>query len=177
MDIDELIKILGIKNPTKKIKEHPKMLQLLEYTKSHDIYEHDFIIQEDAFITLLENINSLDVLLNILKKSYILLGINYHALEYAKFFNLYNPEILDYSLDANILFDEEYLKYASIEWTEEILKNQEKVLEINNKTLTLKDNGDEESVDYLESFLLNLIALKEAKNLGLLKDAIRKLSE
>ncbi len=175
--MEELIKALGIKNPTKKIKEHPKMLQLLEYTKLHDIYEHDFDIQEDAFITLLENINSLDVLLNILKKSYILLGINYHALEYANFFNLYDPGVLDYSLDAAILVDEEYLKYASVEWTQGILKKQEKVLEINDKTLTLKDNEDDDSEDYIESFLLNLVSLKKAKDLGLLKDAIKKLSE
>ena len=176
--MEELIKALGIKNPTDKIRKHPKMLQLLEYTKLHDIYEHDFDIQEDAFITLLENINSLDVLLNILKKSYILLGINYSALEYAKFFNIYNPEVLDYyDSESAILVDEEYLKYASVEWTEEILKNQEKVLVINDKTLTLKDNEDEESVDYIESFLLNLVALKKAKDLGLLKDAIKKLSE
>ena len=210
--MEELIKVLGIKNPTDKIRKHPKMLQLLQYVKSHDIYlyvsdendiftengeeddvEYDnymFKINEDAFITLLENINSFEVLIKMLRREYLLVCINYNALEDAKFFNIYDPDVVIRSLEADILVDEEYLKYASVEWTVEVLMKHPKVLQIKGKKLTLKDNvmpeynsvywDTDHNEDYIINkfrFELNLRALNKAKKLGLLKEAIKMLSE
>ena len=217
MDIEKLIKILEIKNPTDKIREHPKMLQLLQYIKLHDIYsnvpdeniiftengEEDDVeypvfdydnfmykINEDAFITLLENINSFEVLIKMLRREYLLVCINYNALEDAKFFNIYDPDVVIRSLEADILVDEEYLKYASVEWTVEVLMKHPKVLQIKGKKLTLKDNvmpeynsvywDTDHNEDYIINkfrFELNLRALNKAKKLGLLKEAIKMLSE
>ncbi len=178
MTITELIKILGIKNPTLKIKNHLKMLQLLDFCNSHDIYEHGFEIKEENFLTLLENINSLEILLEILKNPAVLLNIDFVPKEMACFYNIYNPEILQYSPEAEILIDEEYLKYATKEWTENVLKNQTKILEVSNNKLILKENPyGEDDEEYLESYLLNLVTLKKCKELNLLKEAIEKLSQ
>ena len=178
MTINELIKGLNIKNPTSKIKNHPKMFQLLDFCNSHDIYRSHIYIGEEGFLTLLENINSLETLLIILRNPGVLMDIDYYPEELACFYNIYNPEILQYGPEARILIDEEYLKYATKEWTENVLKNQTKVLEVSNNKLTLKENYyDEDDENSLESYLLNLVALKKCKELNLLKEAIEKLSQ
>lgn len=174
----DLIKAFGIKNPTEKVRKHPKMKQILAYCneKEVDIYEHFEDINEDAFCILLDHIHSIETFLQIINHTGVFLSINFHPKEIACFYNLYRPEI-PYSEYANILLDPEYLTYASKEWTENLIFHQQKVLSISNQKLSVRKNPhDPEDEDYIDSYLLNLISLNEAKNLHLLKEAIEKLS-
>ena len=180
MTINDLIKIFGIKDPTDKIKKHPKVIQILDYCNNHDVilYRHHFYTLEKNFIILIENLNSIETLLKMLKKSVILLNIDFDAYEMAKFYNIYDPNILSYNEDTEILMDEEYLKYTTKEWTENVFFNQKKILTISKNRIYLRRNTiSEDSENYIESYLLNLVKLKEAKELGLLKEAIIKLSK
>lgn len=173
MTMKEMLETFGIKNPTSKSINHPKMRQLLNYCNKNDIdiFEHDFLINEDAFLTLVQNIHSFETLMLIVKKASVLLNIDYNPKEMAIFYNYYDPQILQYNLDNEILIDEEYLKYASKEWTEHNFINQRKILVWENDRLILKENPyhDEE---YIASFDLNVQALKKAKEHNLLKEAI-----
>ena len=52
-----------------------------------------------------------------------------------------------------------------------------KILNITNNKITLTDNpNDRFDENYTEEYLLNLVELKKAKELNLLKEAIEKLS-
>lgn len=174
MTTKELLETFGIKNPSLKLIKHPKVLQILAYCNQFDVtlYEHDFEIQEDVFLIFLDNINEIATLLKLLKRTDILLNLNFNPQEIARFYNLYDSEKLQYSEYTKILIDDEYLKYATKEWTEMKLLKENKVLSITNKEIKLIDNKEE-----VDSFLLNLISLQKAHDLGLLFEAISKLSE
>lgn len=178
MTVKELLKVIGIKKPTIKLMTHPKLIQVLNCCNEQDItvYEHDFVINEDAFIVFLDNIHSIETLFELLKNVSFLLSINYNPKEIAIFYNLYDSKKLQYNEDSEILIDDEYLMYATKEWTENTFIKQDKVLYISDKRMILKPNLKKiDEDDYVESYLLNLIALKKAKELGLLKEAIKKL--
>ena len=180
MTMNELLNAVGIKKPSLRIKKHPKMLQVLKYCNDHDIdiYENGMDINEDAFLVLLENIHSIETLAEILKNSAVLLSIDFNPKEIALFYNLYDPEVLQYNTESEILIDKEYLKYATKEWTEKYFLAQPKVLHVSKNRMMLRNNPrDCYDEDYLETSLLNLVALKKAKDLGLLKEAIKKISE
>ena len=117
LNINEFLKLLGVKNPTNKIKKHPKVLQILNYCNQNDkdLYEHNFSIKEESLIILIENIHSTETLLQILTNVSVLLNLDEYPLQLATFYNLYNPQILTYSEYSDILIDEEYLKYATKE--------------------------------------------------------------
>ncbi len=177
MNMNELLNTINI-NDKKILKNHPKMILFLKYINENncDIYEHDFAINAKAFQILLETINSFSTLLEILKKSADLLSINFNPKQMANFYNLYNPNIIQYSKDAEILMDQEYLKYTSIKWTEEKFLNLNKVLYITNNRIILKNNPhNPNDYKYIESYLLNLVSLKKAKDLNLMKQALIKL--
>ena len=176
MTKEELLNALGIKHPTASLLNHPKVLELLNYCNINDatIYERDLEIKEDAFKILIENIHSFETLLTILHNTGVILSLEYYPKEIATFYNLYNSKKLQYSEDVNILIDEEYLKYASKEWTEDVFINEERLLCIDNQSFTLKEP---KSLDDAPIYLLNLAALKEAQERGLLKEAIAKFME
>lgn len=178
MTMIEFLTFLGIENPTEKSMLHPKMKQFLDYCNKmdSDLYEHSFSIQEDAFLTLLETIHSMEKLLSLLKMSHVLLNINYSPKEIATYYNLYSIDFLPYSEDTKILMDEEYLKYATVEWTEKEFLAKQKVLVVLDDHLSFKIPHPENEEEEVESYLLNLVALKEAKEKNLLKEAITLLS-
>ena len=175
--MNELLNMIGIDDKSK-LKKHPKMKLFLNYIIENncDVYEHGFYIKADCFQVLLENIHSFDVLLEILKKSADLLSINFNPKEMADFYNLYDPRIIQFSKDALILIDEEYLKYTTIKWTVEKFLKIDKVLYVSKERIILKDNPNkDDEYKYVESYLLNFVALKKAKELNLLKEAIERL--
>lgn len=176
MTKEELLNAFGIKQPTDSLLNHPKVLELLNYCNINDatIYEGALEIKEEAFKVLLENIHSFETLLVIMHNTGVVLSLEYHPKEIATFYNLYNPKKLQYSEDANILITDEYLKYASKEWTEDIFFNEERVLHINNQNFILKEKS---AFDDTPTYLLNLKALEEAQDMGLLKEALAKFME
>ncbi len=180
LTMNDLLDAFGIIHPTQKLKKHPKMQQILNFCNDNgiDVYEHEKEIQEDAFCILLDEIHSVETLLKIINNTGVFLSLNYYPREIAIFYNLYNPDILQYSEYTEILIDPEYLKYATKEWTEHQFLQQTKVLKVSGQRLSLRENpsGSSEE-DFVESYLFNLEALKEAKEKNLLKEAIEKISE
>lgn len=181
MTIERMIEIIGIKKPTKKLLENKKMYQLYKYyilNDDVDIYDCGVELDEKAFLYLLNNMHSVRNIACILSNVPDMLNINYNTRELSSFYNLYDPEVVEYSTSANILIDEEYLKYASKEWTEDTLLNQEKVLHVGEKKMVLRENAHKPYEDeYIPSFTQNLEALKKAKDSGRLEKAIERLSE
>ena len=176
MTKEELLNTLGIKHPTDSLLNHPKVLELLNYCNINDatIYEGNFEIKEEAFKILLENIHSFETLLVILHNTGVLLSLEYHPKEIALFYNLYDSEKLQYSEYADILISDEYLKYASKEWTEDVFLHEERVLYFDNQSFMLQEPSPN---DEAPIYLLNLTALKKAQDRGLLKEAIAKFME
>ena len=178
MTVEELLEILGIQKNQHLLINHPKMLQLLAYCTQEDVsvYEHSFEIKGEAFLVLLEEIHSLQVLVEILKKSSVLLNLNDTPYEIAKFYNLYYPHFLEYSVDSAILIDDEYLKYATKEWTENQFLQFQKILKIEDGKVFLQEHSSQQEED-IECYLYNLVALKQAKEAHLLKEALQKMME
>lgn len=176
MTKEELLNALGIKHPTDSLLNHPKVLELLNYCNTNDatIYEGYMEIKEEPFKVLIENIHSFETLLVILHNTGVILSLEYHPKEIATFYNLYDSNKLQYSEEANILTTDEYLKYASKEWTEDVFFKEERVLYINNQSFTLQAS---KSDDEAPAYLLNLVSLQKAQDMGLLKEALAKFME
>lgn len=180
MTIKEFIEATKIKVSTKEIYQSTKVKQLMDYINEHDIeiYENDIAIKEEAFLELLENIHSLDVFLKILSRTADVLSINYHPRELAMFYNMYDPDKFDgisYE-EAKILLDEEYLKYASKEWTESKLLSYPRTLHVSSsRIISRKNNKSEYDEDYIEPIYINLRALNDAKDRKLLKEAVSRI--
>lgn len=181
INLKEFIDVTNIKLTTKEIYEDTKVKQLITYINDNDIdiYENNLYINEDAFLELLHNIHSLDVFLRIIYSSVNILSIEYHGKEMAMLYNMYDPKKIGYmSYDEfNILLDEEYLKYASKEWTEDYLINYPRILYVyKDKVVSRRNTKYEDEKDYIRPLYLNLKALRKAKENGLLKEAIKKIS-
>lgn len=177
----DFIEATKIKLTTKEIYQSTKVKQLIDYINEYniDIYESDISINEEAFLELLENVHSLDVVIKILSKTSDLLSINYRSKQIATFYNLYDVdkfEDLSYE-EAKILLDEEYLKYASKEWTESKLLSYPRVLHIssNSRIISRKNSKSEDDEDYIEPIYINLKALEKAKQNKLLKEAVLRI--
>lgn len=180
--LKDFIKALNIKLTTKEIYKDTKVKQLIKYINDNniDIYENDLYINEEVFLELLHNIHSLDTFVRILYSNASLLNINYHVKEMIMLYNMYDPRKIGYmSYDEfSILIDKEYLKYASKEWTEDYFINYPRILHVYKDRVVSKCNTRyEDEVDYVRPLFLNLDALKKAKENGLLKEVINKISK
>ena len=74
-----------------------------------------------------------------------------------------------------ILTDNEYLKYASIEWTQDIFSKSELIIKLYENKVKFEENpynsGD---IEYISAFEQNLRVLIIAKKQGRLEEVIRK---
>ena len=72
-----------------------------------------------------------------------------------------------------ILTDNEYLKYASIEWTQDIFSKSELIIKLYENKVKFEENpynsGD---IEYISAFEQNLRTLAKAKKQGKLKEII-----
>lgn len=180
--LKDFIKALNIKLTTKEIYKDTKVKQLIKYINDNniDIYENGLYINEQAFLELLHNIHSLDTFIKILYSNANLLNINYHVKEMIMLYNMYDPKKVGYMPyeEFSILLDKEYLKYASKEWTEDYFINYPRILHVyKDRVISKCNNKYEDEVDYIRPLFLNLEALKKAKENGLLKEAINKISK
>ena len=181
INLKEFINATKIKLTTKEIFKDTKAEQLIKYINDNDIdiYENDLYIKEESFLDLLHSIYSLDVFLKILDNTSNILSIDYHSKEMAMLYNMYDPQKIEYMPydEFSILLDNEYLKYASKEWTENYLINYPRILYVyKDKIISRKNTKYEDEVDYVHPLYLNLEALKKAKEYHLLKEAINKIS-
>lgn len=181
ISLKDFIQATSIKLTTKEIFKDTKANQLIQYINDNniDIYENDLNINEKSFLELLHSVHSLDTFLKILNNIANILSIDYHYQEMAMLYNMYDPQKIGYMPynEFSILLDNEYLKYASKEWTENYLINYPRILHVyKDKIISRKSNKYEDDVDYIHPLYLNLEALKIAKENNLLKEAIEKIS-
>ncbi|MBO5477686.1 MAG: hypothetical protein J6A15_08050 [Clostridia bacterium] len=183
MDIVTLCNIFNFKC-TKEVERNTKVKQLVSYINQNQIEYSEVgekVISRDAFLRFLENINSIASAAKVLSEYKNLSAIGLNPELVAKFFNVYPPEGYNYpgSFVSELITDSEYLKLASIEWTNEhILRfSFDKILEVKGKRLTIKDNTltEENELDYMPGTHQNVESLKTAKKNNILKRAIESL--
>lgn len=181
MDIKTLCNIFNFEC-TKEIEENLKLRQLVEYIHKNNIEYSEVgedIISKEAFRKFIENIKSIKVASKVIGKYPNLAPIEFNPELVAKFFNIYDISIYPGSFVAELLVNEEYLKYASVEWTQEHILSFsfDKIIEIEKDTIIVKENKlTEENEDrYLPGMHQNVEALKKALKKGILKQAIESL--
>lgn len=181
MDIKTLCNIFNFKC-TKEIKENLKVRQLVEHINQNNIEYSDVeedILSKEAFIKFIENINSLKVATKVISEYPNLAGIEFNPELVAKFFNIYDISIYPGSFVAELLVNEEYLKYASVEWTKEHILSFSfnKVLEIKENKIIVKDNilTEDNEDKYMPGMHQNIEALKFAMKNNILKETIESL--
>ena len=117
MDIKTLCNIFNFEC-TKEIEENLKLRQLVEYIHKNNIEYSEVgedIISKEAFRKFIENIKSIKVASKVIGKYPNLAPIEFNPELVAKFFNIYDISIYPGSFVAELLVNEEYLIYASVE--------------------------------------------------------------
>ncbi|MBQ8379344.1 MAG: hypothetical protein IJX34_00840 [Clostridia bacterium] len=169
---------------TKEVERNTKVKQLVAYINQNHIEYSDVgekVISKEAFLKFLENINSIEVAAKVLSQYKNLTAIGLNPELVAKFFNVYPPESYSYpgSFVSELITDSEYLKLASIEWTNEhILRfSFDRILDVKGKRLAIRDNilTEENEFDFMPGTHQNVEALKTAKKNNILKRAIESL--
>ena len=181
MDIKTLSNIFNFEC-TKEVEENLKVRQLVEYINKNNIEYSDLgedILSKEAFINFIENVNSLKIASKVIGEYPNLAAIEFNPELVAKFFNIYDISIYPGSFIAELLVDEEYLKYASVEWTKEHILSFsfDKVLEIEKDKIIVKENKltEENEDEYLPGMHQNVEVLKYAIKKNILKEAIESL--
>lgn len=174
MNIRGLLRKLNVE-PAEEILKNPKMKQIVEFINKNDviIYESDEVVNAKAFNTFLENINSIEAIINILNKPSIVSAINYYPEILAEFYNLYDfKKVTWYGKKSRILIDSQYLKVASKEWTEDVLFQSRKNIYLNNGKVTLREEKSEDVIPIEH----NISVLARAKDEGVLFEVITKVT-
>lgn len=177
--------VFGLKKCTKEMENDEKLKQLIEYISKNKLdYKSigDNNISPKSFMSFLHNINSVERAVIALKKFPDNLSIDFAPESVAKFFNIYDPKEFSYpgSFAAELLTDDEYLRYATPEWTNSHILNYSynKVLSIDdNNVISVNDNylTQENEEVYESSMDINIDQLVIAKERGILKEAIGSL--
>lgn len=174
MDKVEFLQNIGVKL-TKKIQSNPKLTQIVNYIKNNNIIclANSNYINEEKFLYFITNMKSINSIIEVLNNDVYLLNFNYNYKELVKFFNIYNPKKIDMIGGSMILTDNEYLKYASIEWTQDIFSKSELIIKLYENKVKFEENpynsGD---IEYISAFEQNLRTLAKAKKQGKLKEII-----
>ena len=176
MDKVEFLKDIGVK-PTKEIQNNPKIRQIVNYIKNNDITNltNYYYINEEKFLYFITNMKSADTIIEVLKNDAYLVNFNYDYKELVKFFNIYNPKSINMIAGSMILTDKEYLKYATIEWTQDIFSKSELIIKLYKDKVEFKENPlKPKDIEYISAFEQNLRVLAIAKEQKRLKEAICK---
>lgn len=179
MDKVDFLRNIGVKT-TKEIKDNAKVKQINNYIEKNDIAysTSSTYINEDKFLYFILNMKSIPNIIEVLNNESYLLNFNYEYKELVKFFNIYNPKRISMISGARILTDEEYLKYASIEWTQNVFSKSELIIKLHKDKVQFEQNPySQKDVRYISAFEQNLRTLVEAKKLGILKDVIKRATD
>lgn len=175
----DFLRSFGLK-ATKEIKDNAKVKQINNYIEKNDIAHStsSTYINEDKFLYFILNMKSIPNIIEVLNNESYLLNFNYEYKDLAKFFNIYNPKRISMISGARILTDEEYLKYASIEWTQNVFSKSELIIKLHKDKVQFEQNPySQKDVRYISAFEQNLRTLVEAKKLGILKDVIKRATD
>ncbi len=176
MDKAEFLRNIGVK-ATKEIQSNQKISQLVNYIKNKDITNLTNVnyINEEKFLYFITNMTSADSIIEVLKNDAYLFNFNYDYKELVKYFNIYNPKKIAMIGGSMILTDKEYLKYATIEWTQDVFSKSELIIKLYKNKVEFEQNpynpGD---IEYISAFEQNLRVLIIAKKQGRLEEVIRK---
>ena len=174
MDKVDFLRNIGVK-ATKEIKDNAKVKQINNYIEKNDIAysTSSTYINEDKFLYFILNMKSIPNIIEVLNNESYLLNFNYEYKELVKFFNIYNPKRISMISGAKILTDNEYLKYAGIEWTQNVFSKSELIIKINKDKIQFEQNPYyPEDIRYISAFEQNLRTLVEAKKN---KEGLKKL--
>ena len=176
MDKAEFLRNIGVK-ATKEIQSNQKISQLVNYIKNKDITNLTNVnyINEEKFLYFITNMTSADSIIEVLKNDAYLFNFNYDYKELVKYFNIYNPKKIAMIGGSMILTDKEYLKYATIEWTQDVFSKSELIIKLYKNKVEFEQNpynpGD---IEYISAVEQNLRVLIIAKKQGRLEEVIRK---
>lgn len=176
MDKVEFLRNIGVK-ATDEIKNNPKIKQIVNYIKNKDItYLTNFnYINEEKFLYFIINMKSANSIIEVLNNDAYLFNFNYDYKDLVKFFNIYNPKKIDMIAGSMILTDNEYLKYATIEWTQDIFSKSELIIKLYKDKVEFEKNpynpGD---IEYIPAFEQNIRILSKAKKQGKLEEVIHR---
>lgn len=176
MDKVEFLRNIGVK-ATKEIQSNPKIRQIVNYIKNNDITDltNCNYINEEKFLYFITNMKSANSIIEVLNNDAYLLNFNYDYKELVKFFNIYNPKKIDMIGGSVILADKEYLKYATIEWTQDIFSKSELIIKLYKDKVEFEKNPyNPRDIEYISAFEQNLRVLVIAKKQGRLEEVIRR---
>lgn len=176
MDKKEFLLEIGVKT-TKDIQNNPKIRQVIDYIEENDIsyFSTGNYIDPDKFLYFIENMKSADKIISVLNKEAYLSNFNYDYKDLVKFFNLYNPDKIDMIGGSMVLTDSEYLKYTTIEWTENVLSKSEFIIKLNKDRVTFEENPYRPGeLEYISAFEHNVRTLALAKKEGRLLEVLKR---
>ena len=179
MEKVDFLRNIGVK-PTKEIKNNPKTKQIINYIEKNNIayLTNSNYINEEKFLYFILNMKSILNIIEVLNTESYIVSFNYEYKDLVKFFNIYNPKRISMISGAKILTDEEYLKYASIEWTQNVFSKSELIIKLHKDKVQFEQNPySQKDVRYIAAFEQNLRTLVEAKKLGILKDVIKRATD
>ena len=175
MDKVEFLRNIGVK-ATYEIKNNPKIKQIVNYIKNNKITSlaNSNYINEEKFLYFIINMKSANSIIEVLNNDTYLLNFNYDYKDLVKFFNIYNPKKIDMIAGSMILTDNEYLKYATVEWTQDVFSKSELIIKLYKDRIEFEKNPyNPEDIKYISAFEQNLRILVEAKKQGRLEEVIR----
>lgn len=180
METKEFLSIIGI-IPTKELLDNSKLKQIINYINENDIviFDTGIYIKKEAFEILLNDVNSVETIIKILSTDADVMCLNRDAKNITKFYNLYNFKFVEWlGKNTEILIDEEYLKYATKEWTENVLFNSNKIIHIGKERVTIRENPHKKDTsNYIAPIELNIESLIQAKQKGILKEVLQKATQ
>lgn len=176
MEVKEFLDEVGIE-VTKELLENPKMKQLVDFIERNNISYicFDEYINPKKFEYFIENMNSLENIIEVLCNSAYISTFNYNYDKYVELFNIYDSKKVSmYGGNKALIFiDEEYLKYASVEWTQDILFKSNKIINLKKDRVVVETNKlEREDKNYIAPIELNIQTLLKAKEQGRLKEVI-----
>ena len=176
MDKVKFLQNIGVKN-IKELQNNPKINQIINYIENNDINYliNSNYINEEKFLYFITNMKSANNIIEILNNDAYLLNFNYDYKELVKFLNIYNPKSINMIAGSMILTDKEYLKYATIEWTQDIFSKSELIIKLYKDKVEFKENPlKPKDIEYISAFEQNLRVLAIAKEQKSLKEVICK---
>ena len=177
---EKILSNIGIKEAKDEIIKDTKVTEFLNYIinckDELKISEEELDI--NSFLYMVKNIKSFDVLLHMLNDTLIRKTMVYHLEEIVEWYNVYNPQKIRWYAreDAKLLLDEEYLKVATVDWTENSFFQLDSYFYYENGEYKLESSSIKPNdFGYIPPFYENVHTLNEEKRKGRLDKAINFL--
>lgn len=180
MEVKQFLNAIGVE-PTKELLNNPKIKQLVEFIAAnrYDTLYSEGEISPIAFEYLVNNSNSLENVSCILCDPVLSFILSSEYEELVKFYNTYDYKKTSwFGHKTMILVDDEYLAYATKEWTQDVLFKSNKIIKLRKDRVIFENNPyEKDDYNYIDPIEINLITLLKAKQEGRLKEVITKATK